>query len=87
MEHLSIYGQLHVAVDDNRQRWITLLLDDCLLRRSQPLAYGEAVRLINPVNPELNGEVTSLSTLRFLSINLKHQIFKSFFIIKRNHLE
>ncbi|KAL1817549.1 hypothetical protein ACET3Z_020123 [Daucus carota] len=22
----------------------------------QPLAYGEAVRLINPVNPELNGE-------------------------------
>ena len=77
MEHLSIYGQLYVAMDDNRQRWIPLL-DDCLLRRSQPLAYGEAVLLINPVNPELNGEVTSLSTLRFIYINLKHQIFKSF---------
>ena len=70
-----------MAVDDNRQRWMPLP-DDRLPRRSQPLAYGEAVRLINPVNPELCGEVTSLSTLRFISINLKHQILNHFLLLR-----
>ncbi|KAL8145397.1 uncharacterized protein LOC141706961 [Apium graveolens] len=46
----------YMAVDDNRQRWMPLP-DDRLPRRSQPLAYAEAVRLVNPVNPQLNGEV------------------------------
>lgn len=52
----------YMAVDDNRQRCMPLP-DDRLPRRSQPLAYAEAVRLVNPVNPELNGEVTFLSPL------------------------
>lgn len=46
----------YMAVDDNRQRCMPLP-DDRLPRRSQPLAYAEAVRLVNPVNPDLNGEV------------------------------
>ena len=41
---------------DNRQR-IMPFPDDRLPGRGQQLAYPEAVRLVNPINPELKGEV------------------------------
>lgn len=45
-----------MAVADNRQRLMPLP-DDRLSGRCQTLAYGEAVLLSNPKNPELKGEV------------------------------
>ncbi|KAL6995215.1 rhamnogalacturonan endolyase [Sarracenia purpurea var. burkii] len=45
-----------MAVADNRQRFMPLP-DDRLSGRGQPLAYPEAVRLVNPVEPEFKGEV------------------------------
>lgn len=47
-----------MAVADNRQRFMPLP-DDRLTGRGQPLAYPEAVLLVNPVEPELKGEVSS----------------------------
>lgn len=46
----------YMAMADNRQR-IMPSPDDRLQGRCQPLAYPEAVRLLNPTNPELKGEV------------------------------
>ncbi|VFQ99017.1 unnamed protein product [Cuscuta campestris] len=46
----------YMAVADNRQRFMPLP-DDRLHGRCQPLAYQEAVLLVNPINPELRGEV------------------------------
>nr|GMD93927.1 rhamnogalacturonate lyase-like isoform X1 [Ipomoea batatas] len=46
----------YMAVADNRQRFMPLP-DDRLPGRCQALAYQEAVLLVNPVNPELRGEV------------------------------
>ncbi|CAH9065782.1 unnamed protein product [Cuscuta epithymum] len=46
----------YMAVADDRQRLMPLP-DDRLRGRCQPLAYQEAVLLVNPVNPELRGEV------------------------------
>ncbi|KAL5777443.1 hypothetical protein ACOSP7_010369 [Xanthoceras sorbifolium] len=46
----------YMAVADNRQRYMPLP-DDRLPPRGQPLAYPEAVLLVNPVEPELKGEV------------------------------
>lgn len=45
-----------MAVADNRQRYMPLP-DDRLSGRGQPLAYPEAVLMVNPVEPELKGEV------------------------------
>lgn len=45
-----------MALADNRQRDMPLP-DDRLPGRGQPLAYPEAVLLVNPVDPELKGEV------------------------------
>lgn len=47
----------YMAVADNRQRFMPLP-DDRLPGRGQALAYPEAVLLVNPVEPELKGEVT-----------------------------
>lgn len=41
---------------DNRQRNMPLP-DDRVAPRGQPLAYPEAVLLVNPIEPELKGEV------------------------------
>ncbi|MQM09174.1 hypothetical protein Taro_042040 [Colocasia esculenta] len=46
----------YMAMADNRQR-IMPMPDDRLPPRGQPLAYKEAVRLIDPINPDLRGEV------------------------------
>ncbi|XP_051124615.1 uncharacterized protein LOC127246974 [Andrographis paniculata] len=46
----------YMAVADNRKRFMPLP-DDRLPGRGQPLAYPEAVLLINPVDPQLKGEV------------------------------
>lgn len=53
-----------MAIADNRRRFMPLP-DDRLPNRGQPLAYPEAVLLVNPVEPELKGEVSpsSLSLL------------------------
>lgn len=45
-----------MAIADNRQRFMPLP-DDRLPPRGQVLAYPEAVRLVNPVEPEFKGEV------------------------------
>lgn len=45
-----------MAVEDNRQRFMPLP-DDRLPPRGQALAYPEAVLLVNPVEPDLKGEV------------------------------
>ncbi|KAL3655230.1 hypothetical protein CASFOL_001016 [Castilleja foliolosa] len=46
----------YMAVADNRQRFMPLP-DDRLPGRGQSLAYPEAVLLVNPIEPELKGEV------------------------------
>ncbi|CAI9763017.1 unnamed protein product [Fraxinus pennsylvanica] len=46
----------YMAVADNRRRFMPLP-DDRLPGRGQQLAYPEAVSLVNPVEPELKGEV------------------------------
>ncbi|RVW65685.1 Rhamnogalacturonate lyase [Vitis vinifera] len=46
----------YMAMADNRQRFMPLP-DDRLPGRGQPLAYPEAVLLVNPVEPEFKGEV------------------------------
>ncbi|CAI0464063.1 unnamed protein product [Linum tenue] len=46
----------YMAVSDNRQRFMPLP-DDRSEKRSKPLAYPEAVLLVNPVEPEFKGEV------------------------------
>lgn len=46
----------YMALADNRQRDMPLP-EDRLPGRGQPLAYPEAVLLVNPVDPELKGEV------------------------------
>uniref|UniRef100_A0A2C9VXR4 rhamnogalacturonan endolyase n=1 Tax=Manihot esculenta TaxID=3983 RepID=A0A2C9VXR4_MANES len=46
----------YMAVADNRQRYMPLP-DDRLPPRGQALAYPEAVLLVNPVEPDLKGEV------------------------------
>ncbi|KAL3733040.1 hypothetical protein ACJRO7_022547 [Eucalyptus globulus] len=46
----------YMAIAANRQRYMPLP-DDRLPDRGQVLAYPEAVRLINPVEPEFTGEV------------------------------
>lgn len=47
-----------MAMADNRQRYMPLP-DDRLSGRGQALAYPEAVLLVNPVEPDLKGEVTT----------------------------
>ncbi|KAL8096326.1 hypothetical protein AgCh_037332 [Apium graveolens] len=46
----------YMAVTDDRQRYMPLP-DDRTPGRGQPLAYPEAVLLVNPVEPELKGQV------------------------------
>ncbi|KAJ7958894.1 Rhamnogalacturonate lyase family protein [Quillaja saponaria] len=46
----------YMAMADNRQRYMPLP-DDRLPPRGQPLGYPEAVLLVNPIEPELKGEV------------------------------
>lgn len=48
----------YMAVTDDRQRYMPLP-DDRAPGRGQPLAYPEAVLLVNPVEPELKGQVTT----------------------------
>jgi hypothetical protein len=57
-----IYRFHYMALADNRQRYLPLP-DDRLAPRGQPLAYPEAVLLVNPVEPELKGEVPRISSL------------------------
>ncbi|KAK9067820.1 hypothetical protein SSX86_011931 [Deinandra increscens subsp. villosa] len=46
----------YMAMSDDRQRYMPLP-DDRLPDRGKPLAYPEAVLLVNPVEPEFKGEV------------------------------
>ncbi|XP_031119541.1 probable rhamnogalacturonate lyase B isoform X1 [Ipomoea triloba] len=46
----------YMAMADNRQRFMPLP-DDRLPGRGQPLAYPEAVLLVDPIEPEFKGEV------------------------------
>lgn len=45
-----------MAMSDDRQRYMPLP-DDRSSDRGKPLAYPEAVLLVNPVEPEFKGEV------------------------------
>ena len=47
----------YMALADDRQR-IMPMPDDRLPPRGQPLAYPEAVLLMDPINPDLRGEVS-----------------------------
>ncbi|XP_062192262.1 probable rhamnogalacturonate lyase B isoform X2 [Phragmites australis] len=47
----------YMALADNRQR-IMPMPDDRLPPRGQQLAYPEAVLLVDPINPDLRGEIT-----------------------------
>ncbi|KAF5818657.1 putative rhamnogalacturonan endolyase [Helianthus annuus] len=46
----------YMAMSDDRQRYMPLP-DDRLPARGKPLAYPEAVLLVNPVEPEFKGQV------------------------------
>lgn len=46
----------YMAISDNRQRYMPLP-DDRIPPRGQPLAYPEAVQLLDPIEPEFKGEV------------------------------
>ena len=46
-----------MAVADDRRRYMPLP-DDRLAGRAQPLAFQEAVSLVNPVVPDFRGEVS-----------------------------
>lgn len=46
-----------MVIADDRQRFMPQS-DDRLPERGEVLAYPEAVRLINPVEPEFKGEVS-----------------------------
>lgn len=48
-------------MSNNRQRYMPLP-DDRTAERGQPLAYPEAVLLVNPVEPEFKGEVFLLTS-------------------------
>lgn len=54
-----------MAMSDNRQRYMPLP-DDRTAERGQPLAYPEAVLLVNPVEPEFKGEVFLLTSNIFI---------------------
>lgn len=45
-----------MAISDDRQRYMPLP-EDRTPPRGQPLAYPEAVRLLDPLEPEFKGEV------------------------------
>lgn len=47
----------YMAMSDDRQRYMPLP-DDRSPKRGKPLAYPEAVLLVNPVEPEFKGEVS-----------------------------
>lgn len=47
-----------MAISDDRQRYMPLP-EDRTPPRGQPLAYPEAVRLLDPLEPEFKGEVYS----------------------------
>lgn len=51
----------YMAVSDTRQR-IMPFPDDRAPPRGHPLAYPEAVLLVDPINPALKGEVCSFFT-------------------------
>ena len=60
-----------MAIADNRQRFMPLP-DDRLPGRGQVLAYPEAVRLVNPVEPEFKGEVChSICSLNLVFFTLE----------------
>ncbi|XP_073126442.1 uncharacterized protein [Henckelia pumila] len=48
----------YMAVGDSRQRYMPLA-DNRLPGQGQALAYPEAVRLVDPVEPEFKGELVS----------------------------
>lgn len=48
-----------MGIADDKQRKMPLP-EDRMHGRCQPLAYPEAVLLVNPVDPELKGEVMKL---------------------------
>jgi rhamnogalacturonan endolyase len=58
----------YMIAADNRQRYMPLP-DDRLPPRGQPLAYPEAVQLVNPVEPDFKGEVCASLSLS-LSLSL-----------------
>ncbi|KAK4274202.1 hypothetical protein QN277_017464 [Acacia crassicarpa] len=61
----------YMAIEDNRQRTMPLP-DDRLPGRCQPLAYPEAVLLVNPKNPQLKGEVDD--KYQYSSINMNNRV-------------
>ncbi|KAL6012686.1 hypothetical protein ACLOJK_003175 [Asimina triloba] len=62
---LGFGGRFHyMAVSDNRQR-IMPMPDDREPPRGKPLAFKEAVLLVDPINPDLKGEVdTPIQTVQ-----------------------
>lgn len=69
----------YMAVADNRKRFMPLP-DDRLPPRGQALAYPEAVLLVNPIEPELKGEVPLIVCVYVCVCNLvslsRRTIFK-----------
>lgn len=61
----------YMAMADNRQRFMPLP-DDRLPGRGQPLAYPEAVLLVDPIEPEFKGEVYIIYTMHGYIYYLLH---------------
>ncbi|KAI9097617.1 hypothetical protein K1719_025388 [Acacia pycnantha] len=61
----------YMAIEDNRQRTMPLP-DDRLSGRCQPLAYPEAVLLVNSKNAQLKGEVDD--KYQYSSINMNNRV-------------
>ena len=61
----SIHRFHYMAMSDDRHRYMPLP-DDRSPDRGKPLAYPEAILLVNPVEPEFKGEV-------FISLSFSNQ--------------
>lgn len=65
-----------MAMADTRQR-IMPMPDDRLPPRGQQLAYPEAVLLVNPINPDLKGEVINGQKATTLCLQIFMKMFST----------
>ncbi len=59
----------YIAVADNKQKLMPAP-EDRMPDRCEPLAYPEAVRLTNPIEPSLRGEVRRISHHPMMHLNI-----------------
>ena len=75
-----------MAIADNIQRFMPLP-EDRLPPRGQALAYPEAVRLVNPVEPEFKGEVYLQLSTSVISIAILYNCSKVYEKYKNIYIE